>query len=114
MKISQGILITILVISFATALQGAFAGEYGDIKYTGSGISEVFTPVIETSMSSGINGVGDIGSTSTSNRGVTGDEATNIINNVNGMIRTIMIASIVIILIIFALIYYFLKRRRRF
>lgn len=109
MKILHGILITILIISFTTALQGAFA--YDGSKYSESGLCQVMIPVVETSSSSDFGGVG---STSASTRGVTGDEATTIINNVNGMIKTIMIVSVVIILLAFALIFFFIKRRRGF
>lgn len=109
MKILHGILVTILIICFATAFQGAFAHEYDGSKYTESGLYQFMIPAMETSSSSDVGGVG---STSSSTRGVTGDEATTIINNVNGMIRTIMISSIVIILLIIALVYFFINRRR--
>lgn len=110
MKILRGILITIFVISFATALQGASAYEYGDSKYTEqAGLSQVLTPVMKTSGSSGGSG---IDSTQYDNTGVTGDEATNMINTVSGMIKTIIILSVVIILTIIALIYFFFKKRR--
>lgn len=109
MKILHGILITILIISFSTALQGAFAYESGDSKYTEeSGLYQVLAPVMKTS---GSHGGSDISSTS-DNPGVTGDDATTMINEVSGMIKTIIILAVVIILLIIALVYFFFKKRR--